>query len=58
MDEGDRLAERFQVHRSNLRAVAYRLLGSLSEVDDAVQETWLRFGRADPLAPPMTWGGG
>lgn len=36
------------MHRSNLRAVAYRLLGSLSEVDDAVQETWLRCSRADP----------
>jgi RNA polymerase sigma factor (sigma-70 family) len=48
MDEGDWLAERFQSHRSNLRAVAYRLLGSLSEADDAVQEAWLRLSRADP----------
>ena len=48
MDEGDGLAERFQAHRPRLRAVAYRLLGSLSEADDAVQDTWLRLSRADP----------
>jgi RNA polymerase sigma factor (sigma-70 family) len=48
MDEGDWLAQRFQAHRSHLRAVAYRLLGSLSEADDAVQEAWLRLHRADP----------
>jgi RNA polymerase sigma factor (sigma-70 family) len=48
MDEGDWLAERFQVHRPRLRAVAYRMLGSLSEADDAVQEAWLHFSRADP----------
>jgi RNA polymerase sigma-70 factor, ECF subfamily len=48
MDEHDWLAERFQAHRPHLRAVAYRLLGSLSEADDAVQETWLRLDRADP----------
>jgi len=47
MDEQDRLAERFEAHRSHLRAVAYRLLGSLSEADDAVQETWLRLSRSD-----------
>jgi DNA-directed RNA polymerase specialized sigma24 family protein len=58
MDEGDWLAERFQAHRSNLRAVAYRLLGSLSEADDAVQETWLRLSRADPPAARTTWAGG
>jgi len=40
------LAERFEEHRSHLRAVAYRMLGSLSEADDAVQDTWLRFSRA------------
>src|SRR5687767_14521030 len=39
--------ERFEEHRSHLRAVAYRMLGSLSEADDAVQETWLRFDRTD-----------
>ncbi|HEY4728002.1 MAG TPA: sigma factor, partial [Actinomycetes bacterium] len=48
MDEGDWLAERFQAHRPRLRAVAYRLLGSFSEADDAVQETWLHLSRADP----------
>jgi RNA polymerase sigma factor (sigma-70 family) len=45
MDEGDLLAERFQTHRPQLRAVAYRMLGSLSEADDAVQEAWLRLSR-------------
>jgi RNA polymerase sigma factor (sigma-70 family) len=43
----DRLAERFETHRSHLRTVAYRILGSLSEADDAVQEAWLRLSRAD-----------
>jgi DNA-directed RNA polymerase specialized sigma24 family protein len=47
MDERDWLAERFGEHRSHLRAVAYRMLGSSSEADDAVQETWLRLSRAD-----------
>jgi RNA polymerase sigma-70 factor (ECF subfamily) len=41
------LAERFEEHRSRLRAVAYRMLGSLSEADDAVQDAWLRASRAD-----------
>jgi RNA polymerase sigma factor (sigma-70 family) len=47
MDEHDWLAERFETHRSQLRAVAYRMLGSLSEADDAVQEAWLRLSRSD-----------
>jgi RNA polymerase sigma factor (sigma-70 family) len=47
MDEHERLAERFEEHRTNLRAVAYRMLGSLSEADDAVQEAWLRLSRAE-----------
>jgi RNA polymerase sigma factor (sigma-70 family) len=47
MDELDQLAVRFESHRARLRAVAYRMLGSLSEADDAVQETWLRLSRAD-----------
>jgi RNA polymerase sigma factor (sigma-70 family) len=46
MDETDWLAARFEDHRSHLRAVAYRMLGSLVEADDAVQDTWLRVSRA------------
>jgi len=46
MDERDWLAERFQAQRSRLRAVAYRMLGSVSEADDAVQETWIRLSRS------------
>ena len=47
MDEQEWLAQRFEEHRSRLRAVAYRMLGSLSEADDAVQDTWLRLSRID-----------
>src|SRR6478735_1976174 len=47
MNERDYLAERFEEHRTHMRAVAYRMLGSLSEVDDAVQEAWLRLSRVD-----------
>src|ERR671919_2987328 len=47
MDERDWLAERFQHHRPRLRAVAYRMLGSVSEADDAVQEAWIRLGRSN-----------
>jgi RNA polymerase sigma-70 factor (ECF subfamily) len=47
MGEIDRLAEQFEGRRSHLRAVAYRMLGSLSEADDAVQEAWLRLSRTD-----------
>ncbi|HEV8152167.1 MAG TPA: sigma-70 family RNA polymerase sigma factor [Solirubrobacteraceae bacterium] len=50
MDERDWLAERFEEHRAHLRAVAYRMLGSLSEADDAVQEAWLRLSRTDTAA--------
>jgi RNA polymerase sigma factor (sigma-70 family) len=46
MDERDWLAERFQEHRPRLRAVAYRILGSTSEADDAVQEAWIRLSRS------------
>ena len=46
MDESDWLAEEFEANRSRLRAVAYRMLGSLSEADDAVQETWLHLSRS------------
>src|SRR5919107_5935187 len=45
MTEEDWLAERFQEHRPHLRSVAYRMLGSLSEADDAVQDAWLRASR-------------
>ncbi|MBO3748344.1 sigma-70 family RNA polymerase sigma factor [Streptosporangiaceae bacterium NEAU-GS5] len=48
MDEHDDwLAQRFQQHRPRLRAVAYRMLGSTAEADDAVQETWIRLSRSD-----------
>ena len=47
MDEDEQLAERFEDHRTRLRAVAFRMLGSVSEADDAVQEAWLRLSRAD-----------
>jgi RNA polymerase sigma factor (sigma-70 family) len=47
MDEHEFLAEQFEDHRSRLRGVAYRMLGSLSEADDAVQEAWLRLSRTD-----------
>lgn len=46
MDETEWLAERFEEHRTRLRAVAYRMLGSLSEADDAVQDAWLRLSRS------------
>src|ERR671922_2887589 len=46
MDEHEWLAERFEENRTHLRAVAYRMLGSLSEADDAVQEAWLRLSRS------------
>ena len=46
MDETTWLAEQFEANRSHLRAVAYRMLGSLSDADDAVQEAWLRFSRS------------
>jgi RNA polymerase sigma factor (sigma-70 family) len=45
MDENEWLADRFEEHRAHLRAVAYRMLGSLTEADDAVQDTWLRLSR-------------
>src|SRR3954453_18627530 len=47
MDQHDVLAERFEENRTHLRAVAYRMLGSLSEADDAVQESWIRLSRSD-----------
>jgi RNA polymerase sigma-70 factor, ECF subfamily len=47
MDEREWMTQRFEEHRTRLRAVAYRMLGSLSEADDAVQESWLRLNRTD-----------
>src|SRR5919107_463633 len=46
-DDHEWLAERFEEHRPHLRAVAYRMLGSLSEADDAVQDAWLRLSRTE-----------
>ena len=50
MDEREWLTERFQQHRSHLRAVAYRMLGSVPEADDALQEAWLRIRDQDPAS--------
>ncbi len=47
MDDHDWLATRFEEHRNHLRAVAYRILGSFSDADDAVQEAWVRLSRSD-----------
>src|SRR5215813_10426876 len=47
MTDHEALAERFQAQRGHLQGVAYRMLGSLSEAEDAVQETWLRLERTD-----------
>src|SRR5687768_220463 len=47
MEERELLAERFESHRTHLRAVAHRVLGSLTEAEDAVQESWLRLSRSD-----------
>src|SRR5918995_7257556 len=50
MNENDLLAEQFEANRTHLRAVAYRMLGSVNEADDAVQETWLRLSRSETSA--------
>src|SRR5213596_1627606 len=50
LDQSKFLAEQFEGNRTRLRAVAYRMLGSTGEVDDAVQETWLRLSRSDTSA--------
>src|SRR5215213_7325519 len=47
MKERELLVERFEAHRGHLQAVAYRMLGSLRDADDAVQEAWLRLSRSD-----------
>jgi len=51
MHTDDWLAKRFEEHRTHLRAVAYRILGSISDADDAVQEAWLRW----PARIPARW---
>ncbi|HEY2749361.1 MAG TPA: sigma-70 family RNA polymerase sigma factor [Polyangia bacterium] len=48
MNDQQLLAEQFETHRDHLRGIAYRMLGSTGEADDAVQEAWLRLGRAEP----------
>src|SRR5215475_4724928 len=50
MAEHNWLAQQFEAERAHLRAVAYRMLGSLSEAEDAVQEAWLRLARSDAAA--------
>jgi RNA polymerase sigma-70 factor, ECF subfamily len=50
MDEKNWLAQQFEENRGHLRGVAYRMLGSLSEADDAIQEAWLRLSRSDTAA--------
>jgi RNA polymerase sigma-70 factor, ECF subfamily len=50
MPTSERLAEQFEEHRSHVRAVAYRMLGSVSEAEDAVQEAWIRLSRTDVSA--------
>ena len=47
MHDQDWMAEQFESHRAHMRAVAYRMLGSASEADDAVQEAWLRLSRSE-----------
>jgi len=48
MDEKNLLAEKFEAYRGHLRSVGYRMLGTMSEAEDAVQEAWLRLSRSDP----------
>ena len=57
LDERDSLAKRFEEDRRRLRSVAYRMLGSVTEAEDAVQEAWLRLGRADTseVENPKGW---
>jgi RNA polymerase sigma-70 factor, ECF subfamily len=57
MTPQDQLAAEFEAHRPRLKAVAYRMLGSLAEAEDAVQETWLRLARSDPdeIANVAAW---
>ena len=52
MDEREWLADRFEEQRPRLRAVAYRMLGSLAEADDAVQDSWLRLNQSSKTGKP------
>lgn len=54
MDETDRLSERFDAERGRLVALAYRMLGSRDDAEDAVQESWMRLNRADHSADKIT----
>jgi RNA polymerase sigma-70 factor, ECF subfamily len=58
MEELRWLAERFEAERRHLRAVAYRMLGSVTEADDAVQGAWLRLSRSDTSGIENLGGGG
>src|SRR4029078_4244267 len=63
MNDQDWLADRFEANRAHLRGVAFRMLGSVSEADDAVQEAWIRLSRTDTsdvenLRAWLTTGGG
>src|SRR5690606_10847306 len=51
----DATTERFEANRSRLRGIAYRMLGSLAEAEDAVQETWLRYRRGRDIDDPDAW---
>src|SRR5262245_34420798 len=55
MGESHWLAQEFELHRSRLRALAYRMLGSLADADDAVQEAWLRLSRTDDVDNVGGW---
>jgi len=57
MAEQDWLAEQFEQSRAHLQAVAYSMLGTVSEAQDAVQEAWLRLDRSDPGQPHVTFRG-
>jgi RNA polymerase sigma-70 factor (ECF subfamily) len=58
MDQQEWMAERFEANRPHLRQVAYRMLGSRSEADDAVQEAWLRLSRYGATGVENLGGGG
>jgi RNA polymerase sigma factor (sigma-70 family) len=57
VEDQEWLADHFEEHRAHLRAVAYRMLGSISEADDAVQEAWLRLSHSDAGAAVENPGG-